>query len=143
MDSPVKAYDPSQCTPCPAGTYVNADTGGACEACATGYTSPSGTLCPIYRLSVARAKAPFEDAGAHHCVVLCPTAVDNEKCAPTGAQCATMDLTFSSLTQTSLSSAAQSTSVQQNGGVYYTDAKNIYYYFDTCTPQASLHSILG
>ena len=29
---------------------------------------------------------------------------------------------------------AQDTTVQQNGGVYFTDKQNVYYYMDDCTP---------
>ena len=40
---------------------------------------------------------------------------------------------FATLTQTSLNTYPMDVAVQRNGGVFYTDQNNIYYYFDDCS----------
>ena len=67
----------------------------------------------------------------------CLTGVGGETCASTGTQCAQLTNDYRSLTQTKLTKSIQSTTVQLNGGVYYTDKSSIYYYVDDCTPEVS------
>ena len=114
------AHSAAECVPCAAGTYANPHTGGVCVACADGTTSP---------------------AGAHNCVVVCPTSGAGMACASTGSVCAPMTRNFAALTQTVLAGGgnAQDTTVQQNGGVYFTDKSNVYYYMDDCTPSDAMY----
>jgi len=55
-----------------------------------------------------------------------------------------MTRNFAALTQTVLAGGgnAQDTTVQQNGGVYFTDKSNVYYYMDDCTPSDAMYAPL-
>ena len=100
----------SSCSPCPANTYVNASTGGLCLACGSGMTSP---------------------IGAHHCVKKCP----DGQCSSDGQSCIDVDAKYSMLTQTTLTNNVLVTTVLSNGGVFFSDRQNVYYYLDDCTPE--------
>ena len=100
----------SSCSPCPANTYVNASTGGLCLACGSGMTSP---------------------IGAHHCVRKC----SEGQCSSDGRSCIDVDAKYSMLTQTTVTTNVLVTAVLSNGGVFFSDRLNVYYYLDDCTPE--------
>ena len=102
----------ADCVACPLNTYVNPSTGGQCTACASGYTAP---------------------AGAHHCVIDCSSI--SRSCSSDGSkQCSTVDDRYTMLTQTNLDASVIATTVLSNGGVFFSDRSNIFYYMDDCTP---------
>ena len=114
-DTPAYAID--ACLPCPANTYIedNRAPGAACVPCPGGKVSLPGS---------------------HHCVVSCP----ETQCASTDVEpqtCRDKTNRFQTMTQVKLTDARLwGVTVDPDGGVFSTDSKNVFYYFDSCSADA-------
>ena len=142
-DGYVSSADATQCFAhgCPSGTTYNGQ--GGCTQCSPGFTfqsnqgcvpCPAGTFSLLPDLVCLPCPAGYTSpSGAHSCVVVCDTL---DQCSYDGQECSSLTNEYQILSQITMSlplpSQVLAITVDDNGGVFYTDGASIKYYFDDC-----------
>ena len=111
----VGAQSVGECHACPAGSYVNASTGGVCA------------VCPPQTTSLA---------GSFRCVVVCAPGT----CAPTGDSCLPLTQNWQIITPIQVQTSMRGVTLGAGGAVFYTDGDQIYYFLDDCGMDVGLIS---